>query len=131
MLAALLAVLLDGSRTDMRIHDTVARIELNHVHDERGKLVYSQFIFSDFGPHGFECLAWTMTQPHSDAILTRSFAPERYEVTWYDKEARTTRRIVSGVFLETWTRTDRERENQKVFPMWSRRGLSGPYRCLR
>jgi hypothetical protein len=101
---------------------TVDLVEINHMHDEKGRHTFSQIIFWDVDPvtRKRHVREWYM----ADVIR---------DIEWLDIGPRVTLKpnsheiIVQGrSYMETWTQIDPEREDLKVWP--DRVGLA---RCKR
>lgn len=88
-------------------------VEINHCHDENGKLKFVQCIAWDWAPdrNCFDAQQWVMV--------------EAWSKTRYGAVIRTgcgqPIRIKCKYFRETWTNYDPERENTKEFPEKYRR----------
>lgn len=97
--------------------DAVARLELNHYHDEQGREVFTQVI-------GWEaddrCRFWRMSK------LT-NLRPERdhyrggWVLTWVDGER--VRQVRADSFEETWTQFDPELVDRSYLAVERRRPL--------
>jgi hypothetical protein len=108
--------------------DHVDAIELNHFYDTKGHLVYDQVVFRHWhkSTGRFHVRQWTLIDDR-DPISKRPIKNEQtgvYSVEYFDTDAKTTRKVVSRVFRESWTQTDPEREDKKALPESLRYSLS-------
>lgn len=88
-------------------------IELNHFYDEKGKLVFNQFIFWDYVGSEKLVRAWRFDKGAYRLERKRGYC--RYltdEVI-----------VVAPIFQETWTQYDPEVRNRKYLAKCYRRGI--------
>lgn len=103
--------------------DHVAIIEVNHFYDGKGKHVFDQVIFWDWGGSRFEVMDWRKFK--TDLQFPRkNWRTGHYETIWHDDNI--LRRVTSDSFRETWTQYDPEVEDRKYLPKELRRGLRRP-----
>jgi hypothetical protein len=125
---SLLAVLILGVGSRLIAFDHVDAIELNHFYDAKGRAIYDQVIFREWqrSTGRFHVRQWTLIDDR-DPISKRPLKNEEtglYSVEYHDTDAKTSRKVVSRVFKESWTQIDPEREDKKAFPESLRYSLS-------
>ena len=124
VLVSILSVPLKLANT---IAESVDCIELNHFHDQKGKLVYDQVIFYERAPETgrFRVRAWCLVEDREvlDRRPVKNEETGVYRVDWFDSDKRVKRKITSRMFRESWTQLDPERENKKVHDERLRRCL--------
>jgi hypothetical protein len=87
--------------------DQVDVIEINHFHDEQGRLVFEQLIFYEWSEKSarFQVRAWRLIK--SDSQRPRfDFNTREYVTTWYDGDL--IREVRAPNLVETWTQHDPE-----------------------
>ena len=102
--------------------DHVDLVEVNHLYDLQGRLVFNQVIFYDWCP--VQCRhqvrAWRLLK--TDQQLPRmNWRSGRYETRWRD--VNDYRHITAGERRETWTIYDPEILERNLFPLHFRREL--------
>lgn len=124
LVIACLSILPAAERTSIA-HDTVDLAEVNHFHDEQGRLVFDQIIFYDWShEHSrYQVRAWRMLNSPSQ-IPQKNFVTGRYEVIWHDGDI--TRRVEARAFRESWTQHDVEMTERQHLPKEQRRKLTTP-----
>ncbi len=103
--------------------DEVDLIEINHFHDEQGRLVFDQVIFYDWSPMHSRYLvrAWRLLKTKSQ-IPVKDWEPtERFNAIWHDGD--TLRKVSARVLKETWTQHDPELVAREYLPKEKRREL--------
>jgi hypothetical protein len=103
---------------DPCLHDTVDRIELNHVYSPTtGQRIGDYVLFWDWNGDDWEIVDWR------DVTLTgRWTGCGTYQVMWRDNGG-SLRIVTTRQVLETWTLYDREVANRKLLPCRDRRRL--------
>lgn len=117
MLAIMLAILSIPFTLRDSAEEHVGLIELNHFYDQRGSLVYDQVIFYERAPENgrFQVRAWCLVEDR-EQLNRRPIKNETtglYQVDYYDKDNRLTRKLTSRLYRETWSQVDPERNNKK------------------
>lgn len=102
------------------VEDYVDVIELNHVYDNEGKPVLSQFIFWNRTDSGFEIVAWRL---YCGESISRSNRNCHVILV----QADTFRKVNSLQFKETWTQYDPEMRERTKLPINQRLGLTRLY----
>lgn len=148
----LYVVLLLVALPDRYLVDTCDRIEVNHVYDGDGNLVFDQVIFWDWNQ--VECrwdvVDWRLLKdvrasvtdeqrfewrrlggppPVGEWLGGHAFPKCRgdgYESEWFDGRDGVWRRIRAPIFLRTWTGYDREILERHRLPQGKRRRLYSP-----
>ncbi len=87
--------------------DRVDLIEVNHFHDDQGRLVFDQLIFYEWSPQKgrHQVQAWRLLK-NSNQKPRRDFASGEYVSTWLDGD--TFREVRAPAARETWTQYDPE-----------------------
>jgi hypothetical protein len=108
-------------RTGLAV-DSVDRVEVNHFHDDEGRLVFDQLIFYDWcdSTNRFQVRAWRLMKSQSQ-MPTKNIATGRYDVLWHDGEVM--RRVEAKSFTHTWTQHDPELRERNYLPKEHRREL--------
>ena len=103
--------------------DRVDAIELNHLFDEAGKHVLSQYLFLDWIPSAgqFHVIAWRLAKRPGQRPVRD--AAGGWVVVWFDGGR--LRRVRAGSFVESWTQYDVELEHRRILPKEQRRELPG------
>lgn len=133
MLAFLVPLLLAASGTGSQtpvLTDRVDLIEVNHFHDETGRLVLDQVIFYEWADSSQRLVvrAWRMIR-HPHQIPHRSADGRGYECIWRDDQVM--RCVKAPVMRETWTQVDPERANRQYLPQDERLDLAQHATLLR
>jgi hypothetical protein len=105
--------------------DQVDMIEINHFHDEHGRLVFDQIIFFDWSVADgrYQVRAWRLLK-HPAQIPHRNWANGMYVATWYDGEL--LRKVSARSLRETWTQHDPELFERDFLPKEQRREFVKP-----
>ncbi len=125
-LATVATAMLTGTPSDSGVvHQRVDLIELNHFIDDSGRHVFDQLIFYDWSAeHGrYHVRAWRLVKSPQQ-LPTRSWNPRCYRCVWHDDGV--LREVWAPIFRETWSQTDPERENRKVWSEDRRPDLRRP-----
>lgn len=108
--------------------DDVARngvdlVEINHFHDEQGRLVFDQVLFYDWSPSQSRYLvrAWRLLKspaqvPHQD------FQRGGFVAIWHDGDV--LRKVHARQLRETWTQYDPELVSREFLPKEQRKELA-------
>jgi hypothetical protein len=103
--------------------DRVDLIEINHFHDEQGRLVFEQVLFYEWSAHQerHQVLAWRLLKTSAQRPR-HDLATGDYIALWNDGE--TLREVRAGAFRETWTQYDPELVDREFLPKERRRELA-------
>jgi hypothetical protein len=87
--------------------DRIDLIEVNHFHDDQGRLVFDQVIFYEWSPEKgrHQVQAWRLLKNASQRPH-RDYRTGEYVATWLDGE--TFREVRAATMRETWTQYDPE-----------------------
>jgi hypothetical protein len=112
----------DANRSPV-LQEKVDLIEVNHFHDETGRLVLDQLIFYAWSnsQSRYVVRAWRMIR-HPHQLPHRSPNGEGYECLWRDDQI--FRSIRAPQLRETWTQIDPERANRAFLPQDQRQELA-------
>ncbi len=108
-------------------------IELNHFHDDAGRLIFDQVIFYDWDPRDcrFVVRDWRMMASGAASAprwrLGRDHGRDAWTASASDGQA--LRRVTARCFRESWTQHDPELAEQEILPKERRRGLRSPARA--
>lgn len=104
-----------GSTTVLR--DSVDLIELNHFYDDLGRHAYDQVIFYEWCEEfcRYHVVAWSLVEEDYLRLPVASPGGRTTVVRWFDRDAKRHREIRSRLYRESWTQTDPERDNKKLF----------------
>ncbi len=110
------------SPQDTVAFEQVELIELNHFHDEQGRLVFDQVIFYDWSePHGrYMVRAWRLVKSPSQ-LPQRNWRDGSYVTIWHDGD--TLRKVRAETMRETWTQHDPELTEREYLPKEKRKDL--------
>lgn len=102
--------------------DYVDLVEVNHVHDQRGKRMYSQALFYDWLPRRgeYQVRAWRLLKDEADRP-ERDF--QRGDWVMIFTEGSRLREVRAAVYRESWTQYDREQAERDRLPKDYRPGL--------
>jgi hypothetical protein len=104
-------------------HDRVDLIEVNHFHDDQGKLIFAQVVFYEWcnqrGRHQVQ--AWRLLK-NAQQKPRRDFATGEYVALWHDGE--TLREVRSPAVRESWTQYDPELVERAHLPKEKRKDLA-------
>ena len=119
MLTIILLMLLSvPGKGDPAIEERVDLIELNHYFDTKGRLVFEQVIFYERAPETgrFQVRAWCLVEDREclNRRPIKNVETGLYQVDWFDTDHRVRRRLISGLYRESWTKDDPERLNKRV-----------------
>ena len=108
---------------EITLTERVDLIEVNHFHDENGRLVLDQVIFYQWAgdQHQFIVRAWRMIRSKNQ-FPHRSPNGQSYECLWRDDKIM--RCVQAPIVRETWTQVDPERANRQYQPQEGRRDLA-------
>jgi hypothetical protein len=103
--------------------DRIDLIEVNHFHDDQGRLVFDQVIFYEWsqekGRHQVQ--AWRLLKNASQKPR-RDFQTGEYVATWLDGE--TLREVRAPTIRESWTQYDPELVEREHLPKEKRKDLT-------
>jgi hypothetical protein len=87
--------------------DQVAVIEINHFHDEQGRMVFEQLIFYEWCEKSgrFQVRAWRLLKSESQRPRY-DFTTREYTTHWFDGDL--LREVRAPNLVETWTQHDPE-----------------------
>ena len=108
---------------DANPHDELDLLEVNHYHDDQGRMVFDQLIFYEWSPEQgrHQVRAWRLLK--SDTQRPRYDFPSRqYVVRWYDGEI--LREVRAAAYRETWTQHDPELAERQFLAKEKRKELS-------
>lgn len=99
-------------------------IEVNHMYDGEGRLVFDQVIFLDWTPDEsrYHVRAWRLVK-YPSQIPERDHARNCWRTVFRDGEV--LRVIEAGSMRRTWEQHDPEALEREVLPVHRRRGLMG------
>jgi hypothetical protein len=102
--------------------DRVDLIEVNHFHDDQGRLVFDQVIFYEWCPRRgrHQVQAWRLLKTPAQKPR-RDFATGEYVATWHDGE--TLREVRAPAARESWTQYDPELVEREYLPKEKRKDL--------
>lgn len=114
-----------SEHTSSNVTDHVDLIEVNHLYDERGRLVIEQVIFYDWdhATDRFQVVAWRLLKS-PEQFPQRHWESGRFVARWRDQAV--WREVSAGQVCETWTTFDPEVLERNMFPIEKRRELSDP-----
>jgi len=119
---------LAAGAVSLQTADDVARngvdlVEINHFHDEQGRLVFDQVIFYDWSASQSRYLvrAWRLLKspaqvPHQD------FQRGGFVAIWHDGDV--LRKVQARQLRETWTQYDPELVSREFLPKEQRKELA-------
>jgi hypothetical protein len=98
------------------VFESVDLIELHHFHDFRGRNVYDQVIFYEWSSEHsrYHVRSWVIVED-SQRLPRKRYSDGLHVVKYPDREQKLERVVVSQHFRETWSQTDPERDNKKIF----------------
>lgn len=105
--AILLALALSSaSPANLITTDQVDMVEVNHLYDEQGRLLFDQVIYYDWSPEQrrYNVRAWRLVKTPSQ--LPTRHVSGGYISLWHDD--RTLRRVIATSRRESWTQYDPE-----------------------
>lgn len=105
------------------ITDHVDLIEVNHFHDENGKLVFDQVVYYEWleNQSRHQVIDWRVLKKE-EMRPSKNFETGMYEAVWFDDQ--TFRKVVSVAARESWTGYDPELKDRSFLPKEKRRLLS-------
>lgn len=123
--AMMLAALSAGGSDAIVARQEVDLIELNHLIDDNGRHVFDQLVFYEWSQtrSSYRVIAWRMVK-RPGQLPVRSWSPAGYRCVWQDDQV--LRQVWSPAYRETWSQTDPERHNRKLFSEALRPELSPP-----
>jgi hypothetical protein len=105
-------------------------IELNHLHDGKGNPTLKQWVFWDRDHlNNYQCIGWVLAGKPGQRVKRLG---KHWEWTYHkqvpegNSKAYQLIHVQASEFRETWTQSDPETNNRKVWPVKFRRGLEGP-----
>lgn len=124
MITLLVAAILSASPTTIHIPDTVDLIEVNHYHDQSGRLIINQVIYYDWDPatERHHVVAWRLLRC-SGQLPRKDWQRGLYVTRWRDMDV--WREVTARQVRETWTQEDPEVVERGLLPVEMRRELSG------
>jgi len=105
--------------------DSVDLVEINHFHDEKGRLVFDQIIFYDWCPVQcrYQVRDWRLLK-NAAQIPVRDWRTGEYVAIWHDfKDKNTLRTIHTKTVRESWTQYDPELVEREFLAQEDRREL--------
>lgn len=119
MVALLLVVGLSLGLSGRPRCESVDLIELNHMYDAKGALIFDQVIFYERMPETgiFRVRSWCLAE---DSLAMnrrpeRNYMTGRYQVYWFDTDQMIHRKVSSELYRETWTQVDPERIDGRLY----------------
>ncbi len=105
--------------------DEVDLVEINHFHDEHGRLVFDQIIFYDWCNEKcrFQVRAWRLLKTAAQ-MPRRDLRNNGYIAMWRDGDV--TREVQAKSMRESWTQYDPEQSERKYLADTRRRELTKP-----
>lgn len=102
------------------VEDTVDAVEINYLHDEQGRPVFTQAIYLDWNCREsvWDVVAWRLLKSPAAIPVKRG---DWYEATWHDGE--TLRRLKCRQVIFSYTTHDPEVKQRDRLPMSERREL--------
>lgn len=107
--------------------ETVDLLEVNHKYGDDGKHVYDQLIVWERLPDGkYHVRHWRLLDDRETCPGRPLYCAQTqdYRATWKDEAG--LRAVRSKAFRETWSHSDPEREDLKVWPQIMRQNLLNP-----
>jgi len=103
--------------------DRVDLIEVNHFHDDQGRLVFDQVIFYEWSPGEgrHQVQAWRLLK-NAAQKPRRDFKTGEYVATWHDGEL--LREVRAPAARESWTQYDPELVEREHFAKERRKDLA-------
>jgi hypothetical protein len=103
--------------------DRIDLIEVNHFHDDQGRLVFDQVIFYEWSPEKgrHQVQAWRLLKTASQKPR-RDYGTGDYVATWLDGE--TLREVRAATMRETWTQYDPELVEREYLAKEKRKDLA-------
>lgn len=119
---------LAAGAVSLQTADDVARngvdlVEINHFHDEQGRLVFDQVIFYDWSPSQSRYLvrAWRLLKSPAQ-VPQQDFQRGGYVAIWHDGDV--LRKVQARQLRETWTQYDPELVGREFLPKEHRKELA-------
>lgn len=108
--------------TEAAVFDKVDLVEINHFHDDQGRLVFDQLIFYDWCSVQcrFNVRAWRLLKTPAQ-VPTRDWKTGDYRACWHD--GTTLRKVRAGAMRESWTQYDPELVEREFLAKEKRRDL--------
>jgi hypothetical protein len=103
--------------------DRVDLIEVNHFHDEQGRLVFDQVIFYEWSPEKgrHQVQAWRLLK-NANQKPRRDYKTGEYVASWLDGE--TIREVRAATVRESWTQYDPELVEREYLAKEKRKDLA-------
>lgn len=111
--------------TEDVVFDAVDLIEINHFHDDQGKLVFDQMIFYDWSEADsrYQVRAWRMMKTPAQ-IPRRNWRDGGFTAVWHDTQnGAVLRKVSAQSFRESWTQYDPELVEREFLAKEKRRDL--------
>jgi hypothetical protein len=104
-------------------YEPVDLIEVNHLYDEQGRLVFDQIIFYDWSPRDSHYMvrAWRLVKSPAQ-LPKQDFRTGGYTAVWHDGEV--LRHVWAQSKRETWTQYDPDLIEREFLPKERRKELS-------
>jgi hypothetical protein len=105
--------------------DRVDLVEINHFHDDQGRLILDQLIFYDWSPADsrYHVRAWRRISTPAQIPL-RNWRNRDFVAIWHDgKDRDVLRKVHARMIRETWTQYDPELVEREFLPQEKRRDL--------
>ncbi len=103
-------------------YDVVDLVELNHVYNAQGNLIYTQVLFYDWRPlHGDYQVRASRLMKSRDRYPERDFQRGDWVMIFSDGDA--LREVRASAFRESWTQYDVEQAERDRLPKEYRPGL--------
>lgn len=118
----LLALTVGSNPLNTLTTDRVDMVEINHLYDEQGRLLFDQIIYYDWHPKQkrYNVRAWRLIKSPSQVPYRRRNGG--YLAIWHDGGV--LRRVRAQVLRESWTQFDPELLERAYLPKEKRRDLS-------
>jgi hypothetical protein len=126
MHAVLLFLLCGVTPIENSVQDEVDLVEINHFHDEKGRLVFDQIIFYDWCPiqHRYNVRDWRLLK-NMGQIPVRDWRTGQFVAVWHDfKEKNVLRTVRAASVRESWTQYDPELVEREFLAQEKRRELT-------
>jgi hypothetical protein len=119
----LLAAVVGSNPIEDIPRDRVDLIEVNHFHDDQGRLVFDQVIFYEWSPEKgrHQVKAWRLLK-NPNQKPRRDFQTGEYVASWVDGES--LREVRAATIRESWTQYDPELVEREFLPKEKRKDLA-------
>lgn len=111
-----------GMPCDSVLQDTVDLIEVNHVYDMQGKIVYTQAVFYEWcsGRNEYRVRAWRLLKARGQRPI-RDFQRGGWEMIFWDGNR--VRKVRATLVRASWTQYDLEQDERTRLAKEYRSGL--------